>query len=88
MPCLPSHWPQAELTLSRDGRTMRFIFRRAKPVEALAATAQWGAQLLNVGQPLKWRTLPVHACFVIALHDGIEAASTASAATDSVRPHV
>ena len=86
MPCLPSHWQQAELTLLRDGRTMRFILYRAEPVEALAATAQWGAQLLNVGQPLAWTTLPAHACFVIALHDETEAASTASAAMDSVLP--
>ena len=88
MPCLPSHWPQAELTLLRDGRTMRFILYRAHPVEAIAAAAQWGAQLLNVGQSLAWTTLPAYACFLIALHDETGAASTAQATMKSVRPEV
>ncbi len=34
MPCLPSHWQQAELTLRRDGRTMRFILMRSSPADA------------------------------------------------------
>ena len=67
VPCLPSHWDQAELTLVRDGRTMRFILRRASPSAALAATAQWGAQLLRPGQPLHWLALAPHSCFVIPL---------------------
>jgi cyclic beta-1,2-glucan synthetase len=36
MPCLPSHWQRAELTLRRDDRTMRFILMRASPAEAAA----------------------------------------------------
>jgi cyclic beta-1,2-glucan synthetase len=68
-PCLPSHWQQAELTLVRDGRTMRFILYRASTLVALAATAQWGAQLLHPGQPLHWSGLAVDTCFVIPLLD-------------------
>ena len=79
---------QAELTLVRDGRCMRFFLHRSRQSEAIAATAQWGAQLLNVGQPLAWTTLPAAACFVIALHDGTEPASTALAVMDSLRPQV
>ncbi|OOG58792.1 carbohydrate-binding protein [Polaromonas sp. C04] len=66
-PCLPSHWHQAELTLARDGRTMRFILVRATAPAALAATAQCGARLLLPGQPLNWRSLAPDTCFAIPL---------------------
>ena len=68
-PCLPSHWNQAELTLRRDGRTMRFILVRATRHAALTATAQWSAQLLRPGQLLRWTELPLHTCFVVPLVD-------------------
>ena len=67
MPCLPSHWQQAELTLRRDGRTMRFILMRASPADALEASAPRGAQLLAPGQLLHWTTLAPESCFVIPL---------------------
>ena len=66
-PCLPSHWPQAEMTLVRDQQEMRFILMRANENLALEATAQWGAQLLMPGQALQWRGLAAHTCFVIPL---------------------
>ena len=66
-PCLPSHWHQAELTLARDGRTMRFILIRTAAVSALAAAAIGDAQLLRPGQPLRWNELAAHTCFVIPL---------------------
>jgi cyclic beta-1,2-glucan synthetase len=68
-PCLPSHWNQAELTLVRDGRSMRFILYRATTLAALAATAQWGAKALRPGDTLKWLGLPADSCFVIPLLD-------------------
>jgi cyclic beta-1,2-glucan synthetase len=67
MPCLPPHWPQAELTLRRDDRTLRFILMRASPADALLATAPSGAQLLAPGQSLHWTTLAPQSCFVIPL---------------------
>jgi cyclic beta-1,2-glucan synthetase len=66
-PCLPSHWAQAELTLQRDGRSMRFIVSRSTPSDALKATAHWEAQLLAVGHKLNWHDLRQEACFVIPL---------------------
>jgi cyclic beta-1,2-glucan synthetase len=66
-PCLPSHWPRAELTLRRDGRALRFILMRATASEALAATDSAGARLLLPGDVLRWTGLPNHACFVIPL---------------------
>ncbi len=68
-PCLPSHWPQAELKLKRNDRTMRFILHRSTPADALNETAQWHAQLLNRREPLQWTKLAVDSCFVIPLLD-------------------
>ncbi len=67
VPCLPSHWLQAEITLLRDGKKMRFILLRDTPSASLKATAQWAAQLLLIGQALQWQTLAADTCFVIAL---------------------
>ena len=66
-PCLPSHWHQAELTLARDGRTMRFILIRTTAVTALAAAANGEAQLLRPGQSLRWNELAADTCFVVPL---------------------
>ena len=66
-PCLPSGWPQAELTLRRAGRSMHFILIRASPGAALAATAKQNAALLPLKQPLAWPGLAAHSCFVIPL---------------------
>jgi cyclic beta-1,2-glucan synthetase len=82
VPCLPSHWQQAELTLVRKGRTMRFILYRAQAPEAIEATAQTGAQLLHVGEVLRWSTLAADTCFVIALLADDGAAETGTAPPD------
>jgi cyclic beta-1,2-glucan synthetase len=66
-PCLPAHWPQAELSLKRGGRTMRFILCRANAHDALSATAHWHAELLRPGQALNWPGLAPDTCFVIPL---------------------
>lgn len=66
-PCLPAHWPEAELTLTREGRSMRFILVRANPAQALEKCATSDAQLLGVAERLRWRSLPAHSCFVIPL---------------------
>jgi cyclic beta-1,2-glucan synthetase len=66
-PCLPSHWPQAEITLRRGERSMRFILTRSPPDAALAAHAQSNAQLLRVGEFLPWTTLAAHTCFVVPI---------------------
>jgi cyclic beta-1,2-glucan synthetase len=66
-PCLPLHWPQAEITLERDGSTMRFVLVRAGPLQALAACSDPQAQALQVGESLNWTGLPQHSCFVVPL---------------------
>ena len=70
VPCLPSHWEQAELTLCRDEHSMRFIFVRATADAALAATAQWHAELLLPRQFLRWADLGRRSCFVVPLPVG------------------
>ena len=57
----------AELTLEREGRTMRFILMRAGATAALAATAHLHARLLHAGQALQWLDLASDTCFVIPL---------------------
>ena len=64
-PCLPSHWPQAELTLKRDGRTMRFIFVRGSEAGALAMAV--AGTLLQVGESVEWTKLADDSSFVIPL---------------------
>jgi cyclic beta-1,2-glucan synthetase len=82
-PCLPSHWPQAELTLRREGRTMRFILIRANARAALEATASLQARLLQPGEPLAWRELTGDTCFVVPLLGEPAAAPTPQAALHS-----
>ena len=68
-PCLPAHWPRAEITLVREGRTMRFVMVR-QSAEAVRST--WGSQgvgFLAVGDHLAWTLLPAHSVFVVALGD-------------------
>jgi cyclic beta-1,2-glucan synthetase len=81
-PCLPSHWQRAELTLRRDGRTLRFVLVRAGEQAALAATAPLGARLLRRSEALRWPELAADACFVVPLQgDEVPAPARAEAAT-------
>ena len=68
-PALPSHWPRAELTLRRNGRTLRFVLLRATPDRALGDSGQAGigAQLLGIGEVLDWSALDSDRVFVLGL---------------------
>ncbi len=70
-PCLPSHWPGAELTLERGGRTLRFLLVRMTDgagCPRLPESAPAGARWLRVGERLRWVDLPGDLCCVIPLH--------------------
>ncbi len=67
VPCLPSQWPQAELALTRQGRTMRFTLSRAIQPDASHAMDQSGARILHVGQWIHWLDFEADTCFVIPL---------------------
>ena len=70
-PGLPPHWPRAELTLRRDGRTLRFLLLRCDPAQALAQAVPWRATesptLLLPGAKLQWRALASDGCYVVPL---------------------
>jgi cyclic beta-1,2-glucan synthetase len=70
-PGLPPHWPRAELTLRRDGRTLRFLLLRCDPAQALAQASPWRAPesptLLLPGVNLRWRALASDGCYVVPL---------------------
>jgi len=66
-PCLPLHWPHAEISLTRGGRSMQFLLvsagHSATQLDEIAA----GAVQLQVGERLRWRELPSDSRFVIHL---------------------
>ena len=70
-PCLPSHWPRAELSLRRDDRTMRFILARAPTLAGLRASVPASASVLWPGEPLVWASLRGDTCFVVPLLDAV-----------------
>ncbi|WP_310462305.1 GH36-type glycosyl hydrolase domain-containing protein [Sphaerotilus sp.] len=61
-PCLPSDWPKAELTLRREGRTLRFLLVRARAADVVL---QPGDRLLRPGERLEWVGLPMDNRFVV-----------------------
>ena len=68
-PCLPSHWNEAEISLKRDGRVLRFVLCRSSAAQWMAAHADVNAQELGVGCALNWADLlrtdaPLAQCFV------------------------
>lgn len=66
-PCLPSHWPRAQLTLVRDARRLVFTLLRGSPADVHQALAAGQAQLLWPGQPLAWAPLTGEHHFVVPL---------------------
>lgn len=66
-PCLPSTWPRATLTLTRDGRRMHFIFQQGDATTLAAAAVHEGAVLLQAGQAVEWRALPPESRFLVPL---------------------
>jgi cyclic beta-1,2-glucan synthetase len=82
-PCLPSHWPQAELTLKRDGRSLRFVLLRGSAAAVQAVAARAGAALLQPGQALAWTALQGAHCFVIALTPTPELTPAAASTLDA-----
>lgn len=69
-PCLPSHWPQCEITLVRGGKNMHFLILRNATDAALEIARTSGVRVLQPGQPLHWRSLADTVSFVIPLQAG------------------
>ena len=66
-PCLPKHWPQAEVVLRRDGQTMTFTLLRVTPEQASAECLRRQAHRLEVGERLAWPDLPAQSHFLVPL---------------------
>ena len=89
MPCLPTHWDLAELTLRRDALFLRFIFVRATAPTALAAAAAAAMpppagepmRLLRRCEELAWAEVGSSACFVIPLLGGVRPEAAPGALT-------
>ena len=72
-PCLPSHWPGAEITLRREQQELRVLLVRVGPDGEPAdppLPLPAGAQALAVGERLHWPSLPLAHCCVVALPGG------------------
>jgi cyclic beta-1,2-glucan synthetase len=66
-PCLPSHWPHAEMTVRRGQRTLRFILCRPSATAEMAKATSQGAVVLQPGQVVRWAQLSADASYVIPL---------------------
>jgi cellobiose phosphorylase len=53
-PCLPSHWPEAELTLKREGRTLRVIFCNPDALIDLDPKLRASARSVASGESIAW----------------------------------
>lgn len=56
-PCLPSHWPEAELTLRRGETSVRVIFARSDASREWQAAEKAGALRVGSGELIEWDTL-------------------------------
>ena len=72
-PCLPAHWPRAEMTLRRGHKTMRFVLLQG--AEVAAAQLPPGTTALRVGETVAWKELPPSSCFVLQLGTAAEGQS-------------
>jgi cyclic beta-1,2-glucan synthetase len=66
-PCLPSHWNEAELVLTRAGRKLRVVFLRHDGRPPAERAAAYSARLLGTGQAVRWSTLGPVACCVMLM---------------------
>ena len=66
-PCLPSHWPHAEMTLRRGGHTLHFLLCRPSATAEIAMAMKRGATVLEPGAIMHWNDLGLHTSFLIPL---------------------
>ncbi len=56
-PCLPSHWPEVELTLRRGGASVRVIIARSDASRQWQHAERAGAFRMVCGEPVEWNAL-------------------------------
>ena len=69
VPCLPSHWDHAELTLRRDGRTLRVLMCRPQAADALERARRAGAIDQRAGEAWRWDADDAPACVLLRLDE-------------------
>ena len=79
-PCLPSHWSEAELTLNRDGRSLRVFLCRADATAAIERAQRAGAVEHAVGEAWRWEDGAADRCVLLRL-DATRPRPTASGAS-------
>jgi cyclic beta-1,2-glucan synthetase len=67
-PCMPAHWNQATLTLTRNAVQLHFRLVRPTASEPLPALLP-GEVLMSLGQELAWQALPDNSRYAMALTD-------------------
>jgi cyclic beta-1,2-glucan synthetase len=78
-PCLPSHWDRAELTLRREGRTLRVIFCRDDATHVAELLANPTATSLIAGHAVRWDQLAAQNIRLL----NVAAAQTATSSQDA-----
>ena len=63
-PCLPLHWPRADIKLQRDGRRLHLVLLRGNLRDAQTVCSALGATVWPPAQPLLWSALPPVSCWV------------------------
>jgi len=66
-PCLPHAWSQAELRLTREGKTVRIAFTRAAGAEPQAIAAAASARLLGAGETIRWSSVDAAVPLLVVL---------------------
>ena len=73
-PCLPHAWSQAEVRLTRAGKTVRIVFTRAAAADPQAAAAAVSARLLGAGETIRWSSLDAAVPLLVVLPPAGDAA--------------
>ena len=85
-PCLPTHWDHAELTLRRDGRTLRVLLCRPNASGALERAHRAGAIEQHAGVAWRWDADDAPACVLLRLDAASADASAEAEAASRPRP--
>lgn len=78
-PCLPSHWPQAELSLRRGDVSVRVIFARGDASREWQAAERSGALRIVSDESLEWATLVQHGTALLRLDAALRPQASAAA---------
>ena len=66
-PCLPSSWPECELTLKRNGKQIRIVFAEASSDAPEHQAVQASARPLQPGERIRCASLPDDALFLMVV---------------------